>query len=128
MLLFSLSGSPFENFSTFSRNFPKVSRYMPPNKKKMKLVMNEVVMATFPTLIQLFQKLQPLATLESAEMQLLLVKIFWSIINVCQSIVLKFQFGIPSLLMDNNNLLPWMNCMLHLQQVSHTIYNFLHSY
>eukprot|EP01114_Cavostelium_apophysatum_P020202 TRINITY_DN6708_c0_g1_i2.p1 TRINITY_DN6708_c0_g1~~TRINITY_DN6708_c0_g1_i2.p1 ORF type:complete len:1041 (+),score=319.24 TRINITY_DN6708_c0_g1_i2:133-3255(+) len=83
--------------------------YMPTKKKnssKKRLPLFQLVDSIFPLLIQIFQAAAALNTLESAEMQFLLVRIFWSSINM----------GITPYFYNEQNLMPWMNQMLQLLQ------------
>jgi len=83
----------------------KKYEYTPPGKGRRK-PLQTLIQNTFPVLIQLFNALQTMDSIESAQMQLLLTKIFWSAVN----------FGIPPYLGEDANLIPWMTCMLQLLQ------------
>jgi len=83
----------------------KKYEYTPPGKGRRKPLQG-LIENTFPVLIQLFNALQTMDSIESAQMQLLLAKIFWSVVN----------FGIPPYLNADANLIPWMTCMLQLLQ------------
>jgi len=87
------------------RTIIKKYEYIPASPRRKPLF--PLVDSLFPQLTIIFQELNKLLTPESAEMQLLLVKTFWSAVNM----------GVPPFLQNNDNLLPWMTCMMNLLQM-----------
>mmetsp|Transcript_5295 Transcript_5295/g.7439 ORF Transcript_5295/g.7439 Transcript_5295/m.7439 type:complete len:1038 (+) Transcript_5295:129-3242(+) len=87
------------------RTIIKKYEYIPASPRRKPLF--PLVDSLFPQLTKIFEELNKHATPESAEMQLLLVKTFWSTVNM----------GVPPFLQNNDNLLPWMNSMMNLLQM-----------
>eukprot|EP01100_Stratorugosa_tubuloviscum_P015507 TRINITY_DN897_c0_g2_i1.p1 TRINITY_DN897_c0_g2~~TRINITY_DN897_c0_g2_i1.p1 ORF type:complete len:994 (-),score=396.95 TRINITY_DN897_c0_g2_i1:163-3144(-) len=79
----------------------KIFRYRPPESEK-RSPFEEIINKTFPILLNFLQHLSQSQTIQTAEMQVLIAKIFNSAI----------QYELPPLLKSNNNLLPWMNLFL----------------
>jgi len=75
-------------------------------KKKERAQLVELVANLFPLLSQLFSALLKVDSNESAEMQTLLVRMFWSAINL----------GLSPYFYDTNNFMFWMSLMLELAQ------------
>eukprot|EP01116_Phalansterium_solitarium_P023118 TRINITY_DN793_c0_g3_i2.p1 TRINITY_DN793_c0_g3~~TRINITY_DN793_c0_g3_i2.p1 ORF type:complete len:1027 (+),score=443.06 TRINITY_DN793_c0_g3_i2:37-3081(+) len=75
--------------------------FIPPGKKR-RSPLHAVVDSTFPLLLQLFQSLAAVVTVESAQMQHVIIRIFSS----------ATQMGVPPHLMQQQVFMAWMTIML----------------